>query len=96
LLIVPQSPPLFEEFRAKRFNLLWRGSRDGFDSTDFHSRCDGHSNTLTVILETKGNIVGGFTPVAWESNCLIKSDSTLRSFLFTLRNPYNIAAKRFP
>jgi GTPase SAR1 family protein len=27
--------------------LLWRGSRDGFRSRDFHRRCDGHANTLT-------------------------------------------------
>jgi hypothetical protein len=29
-LIVSDFPPLFEEFRGKCFNLLWRGSRDGF------------------------------------------------------------------
>jgi hypothetical protein len=34
---------------------------------NFHSRCDGHANTLTVILHTKGNIFGGSTPVEWES-----------------------------
>jgi chromosome segregation ATPase len=29
-LIIREFPALFEEFRAKRFNLLWRGSHDGF------------------------------------------------------------------
>jgi hypothetical protein len=33
---------------------LYRGTRDGFDSDEFHSRCDGHSNTLT-ILKAKGS-----------------------------------------
>jgi hypothetical protein len=70
-----------------------------------HRRCDGHANTLTVILDTKGNIFGGFTPVEWESpvwngkdgdmsNCL-KADDSQKSFLFTLKNPHNIQARRF-
>jgi hypothetical protein len=62
-LIVPQCPPLFEEFRAKRFNLLWRGSRDGFTTKEFHRRCDGRANILTLIDDTDGNAFGGFTPV---------------------------------
>jgi hypothetical protein len=37
-LIVSDFPPLFQEFRAKRFNLLWRGSRDGFTAWEFHLR----------------------------------------------------------
>jgi hypothetical protein len=60
-------PALFSEFRGKRFKPLWRGSRDGFGASDFHRRCDGHANTLTVILDTNGNVFGGFTPVEWES-----------------------------
>jgi hypothetical protein len=41
---------IFEDFKQPKFTLLWRGSRDGFKATQFHSRCDGHPNTLTVIL----------------------------------------------
>jgi hypothetical protein len=40
-LIVSDFPPLFEEFRAKHFNLLWRDSRDGFTAGEFHCFCDG-------------------------------------------------------
>jgi hypothetical protein len=96
-LIVSEYPPLFEEFRMKRWTVLWRGSRDGFTAKEFHRRCDGHANTLTLILDTKGNAFGGFTPVEWESrvwkgdgrNCL-KGHDSLRSFLFTLRNPHGV------
>jgi hypothetical protein len=66
-LIISDFPKIFAEFQRKRFSLLWRGSRDGFKAQEFHRRCDGHANTLTVILDTKGNIFGGFTPVKWES-----------------------------
>jgi hypothetical protein len=104
-VIVPDFPKLFEDFKKKQFPLLWRGSRDGFRARDFHRRCDGHANTLTVILDTEGNIFGGFTPVAWESrisngklgtenNCY-KADPSLKSFLFTLKNPHNVPAQRF-
>jgi hypothetical protein len=95
-LIVKDFPPLFEEFRAKRFNLLWRGSRDGFTAQEFHHRCDGRANTLTLIADTKGNIFGGFTPVKWESDYwTCKSDDSLQSFLFTLRNPHGVPPRKF-
>ena len=48
-----------------KFTLLYRGTRDGFGSNDFHSKCDGHSNTLTK-LKVKCNIFGGFTSVDWQ------------------------------
>jgi hypothetical protein len=102
-LIVREYPPLFEEFRAKRFNLLWRGSRDGFGA-EFHRRCDGRANTLTLILDTKGNVFGGFTPVEWESrmwngkqgdeNSTWEGDDGLRSFLFMLRNPRGVPPRK--
>jgi hypothetical protein len=93
--IISSFQGIFTEFRQKRFSLLWRGSRDGFGAFEFHRRCDGHANTLTVILDTKGNIFGGFTPVKWESSGCSKVDDSLRSFLFTLKNPHNIPARRF-
>jgi hypothetical protein len=94
-LIISDFPAIFADFRTKKFSLLWRGSRDSFKSASFHGRCDGHSNTLIVILDTNGNIFGGFTPVEWDSRGDIKADDSLKSFLFTLKNPRNIQPKRF-
>jgi hypothetical protein len=96
--IISDFPEIFSEFRGKRFSLLWRGGRDGFDAHDFHSRCDGHANTLTLIEDTEGNIFGGFTPVEWESSeprGKDKADPSLKSFIFTLKNPQNVPARRF-
>jgi hypothetical protein len=56
---------------------------------------DGHANTLTVILDTNGNIFGGFTPVKWDSNGGLKADDTLESFVFTLKNPHDVPPMRF-
>jgi hypothetical protein len=96
-LIVSEYPPLFEEFRMKRWTVLWRGSRDGFTAKGFHRRCDRHANTLTLILDTDGNVFGGFTPVERESplNWKTKGDDSLRSFLFTLRNPHGVPPRKF-
>jgi hypothetical protein len=103
-LIVSKYPPLFDEFCAKCFNLLWRGSRDGFGAGEFHRHCDGRANTLTLIVDTNGNIFGGFTPVEWESHKwngkkgkdrnTRKCDDSLRSFLFTLRNPHGVPPRK--
>jgi hypothetical protein len=103
--IISVFPETFAEFRGKRFWLQWRGSSKGFKAQEFHRLCDRHTNTLTVILDTEGNIFGGFTPVKWESRVHSgntgdednrwKADDNLKSFLFTLKNPHNIPAKRF-
>jgi hypothetical protein len=37
--------------------------RAGFGASKFHGRCDGHANTLTVILDTKWKVFGGFIPL---------------------------------
>jgi hypothetical protein len=94
-LIISNFPEIFSEFRWKLFSLLWRGSRDGFKGQEFHRRCDGHANTLSVILDTEGNIFGGFTPVEWNSVNKHKADDSLKSFLFTLKDPHSIPARRF-
>ncbi len=78
-----------------KWSLLYRGTRDGFDGSDFHSRCNGHSNTLT-ILKAKGsyNIFGGFTAVSWESGRspgIYKSDPN--AFIFSLTNKDNRPVK---
>jgi hypothetical protein len=82
--------------------LLWRGSRDGFRASDFHSHCDGYANTLTLIQDTNGNKFGGFTPVIWEAyvptqpnEVLFKSDPTRQSFLFTLTNSVGVPPTKF-
>ena len=71
-----------------KWTLLYRGSRDGFGATDFHSKCDGNSNTLT-ILKAKGSsyIFGGFTSITWDGSSGWKIDPN--AFLFSLTNKDN-------
>jgi hypothetical protein len=53
------------EFSSKdKWTLLYRGTLDDFRAANFHSKCDNHSNTLT-IFKAKGSsyIFGGFTSI---------------------------------
>jgi hypothetical protein len=74
------------EFNSSdKWTLLYRGSRDGFGASDFHSKCDAHNNTLT-ILKANGSsfIFGGFTSTNWDGSGQFKSDPN--AFVFSLTN----------
>ena len=40
--------------------LLYRASRDGYSSYEFHNRCDNEGPTITVIKSDHGKVFGGF------------------------------------
>jgi hypothetical protein len=93
--IISTIPPIFSVFGDQKLELLYRGSRDGFGSSAFHRLCDGHSNTVTLILSTNDCIFGGYTPLTWSSRNAYVSDPSLRSFVFTIKNPHNLPARVF-
>ncbi|GBC43398.1 uncharacterized protein OCT59_028219 [Rhizophagus irregularis] len=75
---------LYEE-NPYRFQLLLRGTRDGFDSSTFHEKCDEKGRTIVVMkIHCTNEIIGGYSPVVWSS----KEGywNTEDSFLFTLGN----------
>jgi hypothetical protein len=96
--IVETIPSIFTNFDTKSWRLLYQGTRDGFGSSNFHSKCDQQSNTVTIILTTDGYIFGGFTPIAWDGppSGSLRADSTRKSFVFSLKNPRNSDPKIFP
>ena len=63
---------------------LYRATRDGFSVTNFHSKCDGQSNTLTIIKSTNGNVFGGFTTKPCSGNGGYVNDP--EAFIFSLIN----------
>jgi hypothetical protein len=68
-----------------KFQLLLRGSRDGFTPKTFHTLCDGIPNTVTFI-KVKGTkeIIGGYNPLKWNSsNSWVKSED---SFIFSFKD----------
>jgi hypothetical protein len=88
-------PEIFDEFRGKRFWLLWQSGRDGFGAHNFQVRCDGHANTLTVILDIRGNIFDGFLPVGFETAKAAFVPKGLCNYLFTLKNAQGVPARKF-
>jgi hypothetical protein len=93
--IVSDIPEIFSVLGQKKFALLYRGSRDGFQAKDFHDRCDGHKNTVSLILSTNGSIFGGYTPIPWHCGGDGITDSSQSSFLFTIKNPHGLPAQVF-
>ncbi len=85
---------LYEFSPNDKWSLLYRGTRDGFSPHAFHSKCDDHSNTLTILKAAESSYVfGGFTTVAWEYSAggIWKSDPN--AFLFSLTNKDNTPLK---
>jgi hypothetical protein len=92
--ISASSPEIVAEFQKKWFSLLWRGSQDGFE---FHRRCDGYTNSLTVIVPTERSIFGGSTLMEREppTSNRNKADDSMKNFLFTLTDPHNLPTMQF-
>ncbi|KAL9650656.1 hypothetical protein ABK040_016373 [Willaertia magna] len=66
----------------QQWNLLWQGTRDGFDANTFHNKCDNKGPTVTVIKTTCGSVFGGYTRISWSRNENYGTDNT--AFLFSL------------
>lgn len=68
-----------------KFELIFRKSNNGSNSTDFHKYCDDKGPTLSLI-ETKDNlIIGGFTPLNWKNDKGVSVyDFSNQTFIFSL------------
>ncbi len=52
---------LLKNNKLRRMALLYRGSIDGWEYADFHSRADGKSPTITLFKVKDGPCIGGYT-----------------------------------
>jgi len=71
------------------YDLLYKATRDGDKSENFHSKCDNIENTLVIIKTTNGKIFGGFTTKLWNHSGYVKDPL---AFVFSINNQkiYNI------
>ncbi|CAB4412186.1 unnamed protein product [Rhizophagus irregularis] len=79
-----------ESYLPYKFELLLKGSRDGFTPKKFHELCDNRPKTVTFIkIKIKGTeeIIGGYNPVIWESSVIW--GETKDSFIFSFKNKNN-------
>ena len=68
----------------KKLTLLFRASRDGYSSSNFHSKCDGKVNTLILVETTNRRRFGGYTECQWDQNNSYKPGPY--SFIFSFDN----------
>ena len=64
------------------FKLLYRASRDGWQSTDFHRLCDKKGPTVVIVKVDNGRLCGGYCSIGWKSSGGWQHDNN--SFLFSL------------
>ena len=65
------------------WELLYRGSRDGFTNTAFHKGCDKKGRTFVIIETADGGVLGGYTNTDWASSIGIYATAD-KAFLFIL------------
>ena len=84
--------------------LLYRGSRDGYQSKIFHEKCDNKGETLTIIESKDNFIFGRYTEIHWDStvwngkfgeNNNARRNGLGNDFIFTLKNPHGIKAAKY-
>ena len=68
----------------KKFTLLFKASRDGYSSSNFHSKCDGKENTLILVETTNRRRFGGYTECQWDQSNSYKTGPY--SFIFSFDN----------
>lgn len=66
--------------KNKKFELIFRASRDGRSAQAFHLECDGKSRTLSLFQISNGDIIGAYTEAVWDSLGRYKSDKN--AFIF--------------
>ena len=62
--------------------LLYRASRDGFNSASFLSKCTGKENTVMIVQTNSNYIFGGYASSKWSNS---GSVADTNAFIFSLR-----------
>jgi hypothetical protein len=64
------------------YNLLLRGSKDGFGAEEFKTNCNNKGATIVIIkLKNSNKIIGGYNPIKWSgSGSYLNSN---QSFIFS-------------
>ena len=75
--------------------LLFRASRDGFSSTNFHTYCNGHAPIYIVIRASTGYIATAYTQVAYNNNESYMTIPTNTNWLNNLWNGSSTSTNKY-
>ena len=53
--------------KSIKFNLLYRGTRDGDNTVNLQKKCCGNKNIIIFIKNEEGKKYGGFSHIGWET-----------------------------
>jgi len=70
----------------RQWVLRYRGSRNGFAASQFHSLCNNVGPTVMIVRSSGGYLFGGYNPTSWTSRQNYAPGGG--SFIFTLSNPH--------
>ena len=73
-----------KELKNNKYELLFRATRDGFQASTFHSKCDNRGETISIIQSTNNHIFGGYTSKPWSGISKYVRDE--KAFIFLLRS----------
>jgi hypothetical protein len=62
--------------------LIYKGSRDGMNASAFHNKVNGKGATITILKNSFGHTIGGYTSLDWGSAGCYAGDTS--AFLFSL------------
>ena len=79
-----------------KFDLLYRGTRDGDNTVNLHKKCCGYKNVIIFMKSEEGKKYGGFTNIGWETRDIGKWEYPIddNAFLFSLDNKKIFRAKK--
>lgn len=78
-------------YSKKGWQLIYKATKDGFQSATFHQKCDSKGDTVTIIQSKNGYIFGGYNAQPWSQNGSYSFDQ--RCFLFSIVNKKGKAVK---
>eukprot|EP01083_Nonionella_stella_P058006 152039_1 len=78
----------------RKWKLLLRASRDGYNGHSFHRLTDNKRNTVCVVQTNSNNVFGGYVSIPWQTqNASYGADP--QAFVFLLRSSAGHKAQRF-
>ena len=75
------------------FDLLYKKSRDGSSTKDFHKHCDNQGETLILIETTEGRKFGGVAYDSWDTNENWRKNAKDFVFSLDLNKKYNYSGE---
>ena len=74
--------------KLKNINYYLELQEIGFGSKDFHSKCDGKGDTVTIVKSKEGKRFGGYSDAIWDQSNTYKTGSNCFIFSFDNKEIY--------